>query len=79
MTPTTKHQQEVVKEIIGFIVEWKGVQVEVLDLSDDKERAYVTAVNNEPIGGKAFVRHVGWCDRTSAFAPVAELVVAQTK
>lgn len=79
MTPTTKHQQIAVTELIGFIAEWKGVQVDVLDLSDDKERAYVTAVNNEPIGGKAFVRHVGWCDRTSAYVPVNELVVAQTK
>ena len=74
---TTQRQAERTVEFITAY--WNGKLVEILDLSDDKQRAYVTSVNDEPIGDKIFVRHVGWCDRTSAYAPVGELVVAQNR
>ena len=65
--PTKTHAITAAEYVQRVLAEYNGQTVEIIDLTDDKQRAYVTSVENKGIFDKRFVRHVGWCDAPSGY------------
>lgn len=60
-------------KIQRILADYNGKVVEILDLSDDKERAFVTSVENKGIFPMHFLRHHGWCEVPSGYVDRKEL------